>query len=335
LNKCSFELISFLLKKGANPNQSDKYGFSALHFASKESDINVLKLLVKHGGNLNLRSHRNILPINWSFLSNNIDCIQFILHKTNSNLLNLKDYWGYTPMDRLWFKMNTIRYSLCTSDTVSTEKRLETFKTVKDYQKILESFVKRGCKMNKYFRNPQKFPNSSYIISNLVVLLRSYLILRKNYRIKGLENIVIDCFKFIILKLFNKSNGIFELNKHNKHAYINELDEFQHEINSFRNLIYVLFTSGKFGWRTRLNLIQNIFYSEFILCFLNRSARHRQKRVLLFLYFYNCSICLVKNPLKLQEYCRIAIRSSLKTFAIKAKAEIKLTKTMRDYVFYE
>ena len=58
-----FRVANLLLSHRADPNSAGKDGWTAIHWCAKANDIELLKLLVSRGGNVNIKTEQNELPI--------------------------------------------------------------------------------------------------------------------------------------------------------------------------------------------------------------------------------------------------------------------------------
>jgi ankyrin repeat protein len=55
--KDQIKMVKYLLMKGANPNNRDKGGFSAIDQAAINQDKEIIELLLDHGANLMRENH--------------------------------------------------------------------------------------------------------------------------------------------------------------------------------------------------------------------------------------------------------------------------------------
>lgn len=62
----STECVRILLDAGANPNEYEIDGWSALHWAARNGHFSVAKLLLKHGANLDQCDSRGHTPLDWA-----------------------------------------------------------------------------------------------------------------------------------------------------------------------------------------------------------------------------------------------------------------------------
>ncbi len=87
-------LVSLLLKYGANFNTQDNCGFTALHLAAHPKQIHIMRLLLKHGGNLDIKNEYGDTPLYIAIafhtnIAKNKDIIVLLLtHGANPNIQN-------------------------------------------------------------------------------------------------------------------------------------------------------------------------------------------------------------------------------------------------------
>ena len=76
----NIEVVQLLLDAGADVNSRTGNGFTALLNASKNGQLNVMKLLAKNGADLNCKSYENgYTPLYWASYNNRIDIITFLI----------------------------------------------------------------------------------------------------------------------------------------------------------------------------------------------------------------------------------------------------------------
>ena len=89
-------LVSFLVKKGAEINSSDKYGDTALHYAAKygeEDNLDNIEFLIEKGANVTATNMEKETPLHKASSIEKVDL--FIKHHAD---INAKDNKGYTPI---------------------------------------------------------------------------------------------------------------------------------------------------------------------------------------------------------------------------------------------
>ena len=62
----STECVKNLLDAGADPNEFEVDGWSALHWAARNGHLGVATLLLQHGASLSQRDRRRHTPLDWA-----------------------------------------------------------------------------------------------------------------------------------------------------------------------------------------------------------------------------------------------------------------------------
>ena len=82
--------VAVLLSWGADVNQQDYHGFTALHAACKSGDLLCVLTLLKAGASLSLPSHRKTLPIHTAAQCNRTEIVRALLdHGCSPNMVSL------------------------------------------------------------------------------------------------------------------------------------------------------------------------------------------------------------------------------------------------------
>ena len=93
----NLEMIKFLLKHGANPNQNSPQN-SALHLAVRRGYIDIVQLLLEHGSDLNFQDSCGRTSLFIATEESDYDMIKFLLDRGVNT--NIKDnYHNFTPKD--------------------------------------------------------------------------------------------------------------------------------------------------------------------------------------------------------------------------------------------
>jgi hypothetical protein len=90
-----------LLLAGANPDQKDDFGWAALHHAITPvdgADSDLISILVKHGANVNIQDNRLRTPLHRAAQYGELQAVLLLLKYRADP--NIKDYNGWTPADR-------------------------------------------------------------------------------------------------------------------------------------------------------------------------------------------------------------------------------------------
>jgi ankyrin repeat protein len=69
-----------------------KKGFTVLHRAASSNSVDVARLLIEHGANVNVISKRGYTPLHRAALSNSVDVARLLLERgANVHALNFDD----------------------------------------------------------------------------------------------------------------------------------------------------------------------------------------------------------------------------------------------------
>ena len=90
------DILSFLLKKGANPNVTNSTGRTALIDASRTGEIDSIKILVKNGANLDAQNDAGETALMWTLQHNRLNIADFLLIKGANP--NITDNQGRTVL---------------------------------------------------------------------------------------------------------------------------------------------------------------------------------------------------------------------------------------------
>ena len=67
-----------LLYNGADPNQADHKGYTALIHAAKDGRLELVEILVTHGADTNKRSKKGRLPITKAKKNRHFDVVEYL-----------------------------------------------------------------------------------------------------------------------------------------------------------------------------------------------------------------------------------------------------------------
>jgi hypothetical protein len=76
----NIEIVKLLLDKGADVNLTDKYGNTPLHLAASDGHIEIVKLLLEKGSDVNSkRRNDGTTPLYWAALNGHIEIVKLLL----------------------------------------------------------------------------------------------------------------------------------------------------------------------------------------------------------------------------------------------------------------
>ena len=99
LSECKFETAELLLKKGANVNSTDSYGYSPLQVAAscKKVELSCIEQLLQKGADVNYKSKSNgFTSLHYATSSGSVDVVKLLLDKGAD--INALDNKGTTPL---------------------------------------------------------------------------------------------------------------------------------------------------------------------------------------------------------------------------------------------
>jgi len=88
--------LSFMLSKGADPNNTDFHGQTALFHAAKHGDSQTVALLLKHGSSVSIRDKFGHTPLFYAAADGDINKINLLLKKGAD--VNVQSGFGETPL---------------------------------------------------------------------------------------------------------------------------------------------------------------------------------------------------------------------------------------------
>ena len=88
------KLIQLLIQDGADINGQNKYGNTALHFASYYSHKDCLETLLRAGAGVNVQDNRGWTALYWASYYSHKDCLEALLRAGAD--VNIQDNLGHT-----------------------------------------------------------------------------------------------------------------------------------------------------------------------------------------------------------------------------------------------
>jgi ankyrin repeat protein len=373
--RSNYEISHYLLMNNANPNRLDHNGLRPLHCAAICNNERMLRMLIKFNANVNLKSKNGLLPLHFSCLTSincfnelNIKCIKYLLKCTSKRRLNDADEFGYTPLDRLWCKMNSISIG-----RIQAKDKLRKDNLLVQYRALMQRLIERGCRMRKYLCSPQTFGSNYYATMNAIKLLESLFKYGRpslDYAQQIAKSLIspdrfmTEVFEYLIEKIAIKYS--FLVKEYTLNESINsedtlltsELCDCIRELIALRKVIYIIISSGELFSSSKIQKNPNSNTQIFLNVFGNQANAPRQANVeicerleaiktlslhtiielreLVRSHIYSYFMQFLNKPFKLQELCRMRIRlqANLLNKDVMTR-QLNLPKVLVDYLFYD
>ncbi|MBW5397594.1 ankyrin repeat domain-containing protein, partial [Brachyspira pilosicoli] len=171
--KEDYDMVKYLLDKGANPNASNNENKTALMIAIANNNFDISKLLIQQGANINTQDEYGYTALMRAAMIGSYEMVKFLLE--NGADANTKDNYGNTVL------YHNIRY--CHYE----EEGLE------DAKKIFNLLIKYGADVNTKDNYGGSLLNTAYSFSGLPPNREMFKVLVENgfdleSRIKGGED---------------------------------------------------------------------------------------------------------------------------------------------------
>ena len=173
----ALDTVDLLLKNGADVNAQTNDGENAISFAVKgaydyqfkritvmneSNKVRIINLLCKYGANINCVPSESLIPLGWSIISNYNEIFEHLIRLGAD--INLKDFFGYTPLMRTLIHNNTsARRYLLYQDGLDLMETDRLGKNILFYQAEKTNSEEAANEFAQYF-NEFKVP---YIKNNL------------------------------------------------------------------------------------------------------------------------------------------------------------------------
>ncbi|WP_157148972.1 ankyrin repeat domain-containing protein [Brachyspira pilosicoli] len=141
--KKDYDMVKYLLDKGANPNTANNENKTALMIAIANNNFDISKLLIQQGANINTKDEYGYTALMRAAMIGSYEMVKFLLE--NGANINIKDNDG-----------NTVLYYNIRYDHYGKEEMLENAK------KIFNLLIKYGADVNTKDNDGASLLNKSY-----------------------------------------------------------------------------------------------------------------------------------------------------------------------------
>ena len=94
-NNTDIELVKLLLQFGDNINIQNNSGLTLLHLAAMDNKSKIIQLLLEDGADVNIKTKSGLTPLHWAAAEGYLECVQLLLE--NGADVNIKTEYGETP----------------------------------------------------------------------------------------------------------------------------------------------------------------------------------------------------------------------------------------------
>ena len=117
----AFEVVKTLIQKGANVNDKLSWGYkcTSLAFAIKYNNLELVKILVKNGANLESRDEGSNTPLLRACMTNRLEIVEVLVK--NGAELNSHPYWGSFQYG---FELTPLHITILRTDSLKIMKLL-------------------------------------------------------------------------------------------------------------------------------------------------------------------------------------------------------------------
>ncbi|ADG70335.1 ankyrin repeat domain-containing protein [Brachyspira murdochii] len=159
--KKDYDMVKYLLDKGANPNTSNNENKTALMIAIANDNFDISKLLIQQGANINTKDEYGYTALMRAAMIGSYEMVKFLLE--NGANINTKDNDG-----------NTVLYYNIRYDHYGKEEMLENAK------KIFNLLIKYGADVNTKDNYGASLLNAAYSLEGLTPNREMFKVLVEN-----------------------------------------------------------------------------------------------------------------------------------------------------------
>ena len=98
------DIAKLLIENGADINTQKEFGNTSLHLAVREKNFDLVKLLIEYGADVNIKNNADWTPLHWTASNGYYDVAKLLIE--NGADVNIKDEDGWTPLHEAAFKGN-------------------------------------------------------------------------------------------------------------------------------------------------------------------------------------------------------------------------------------
>lgn len=112
--KRDYASVKRLLENGANPNEQDSEGLTALHFAAKDNRVVIANLLLHNGASIMIKDNEGHTSLDYALIFNYDPLINLFSKKlTNAKDKNFCSFFAHISSESESFEPNTSQLNFC------------------------------------------------------------------------------------------------------------------------------------------------------------------------------------------------------------------------------
>ena len=95
------DIAKLLIENGADINTQKEFGNTSLHLAVREKNFDLVKLLIEYGADVNIKNNADWTPLHWTASNGYYDVAKLLIE--NGADVNIKGDTGWTPLHEAAF----------------------------------------------------------------------------------------------------------------------------------------------------------------------------------------------------------------------------------------